>query len=82
MNKNKFVFVIILISGLILGSFIGSTLGNIPYLNWLNYGKVVGLTTPFVLDLSIFTMQFGFTLNFSIAGIIGMVIAIILYKKL
>lgn len=80
-NKNFWVFLIVLISGLVIGGFIGNTLGGISFLSWLNYGKTIGLTSPLVLDLEILKINFGITIRFSLCGIIGMIIAILLYKK-
>ena len=82
MQKGNIVFFLTLISGLIIGGFIGDVLGRVPVLGWLNYGKEIGLTSPFFLDLSFMSLTFGLTLKLTLAGIIGMVIAIILYKKL
>ncbi len=82
MNKNNTTFLITLISGLVIGGFLGDVAAKIPFLTWLNYGKTIGLISPFYLDISFLTLTFGFTLNMTVAGIIGMVIAIILYKKL
>ena len=81
-NKSTLVFILVLITGLVIGGLIGDTLGNIPFLSWLNYGKQIGRNPPLSLDLSFFSMQLGITIKLNIAGILGMVIAIILYKKL
>ena len=78
--KSKLAVSLVLISGLIIGSFIGSLAQNVSFLTWLNYGKTIGLTQPLVLDLSFLYIQFGATISFTIAGILGMVIAGILYK--
>ena len=81
-NKSKIVFILTLISGLIFCSFLGSLTQALPsWVNWLNYGKSIGFTDPFVLDLGFLYLNFGFSLNFTIAGIIGMLISGILYKK-
>ena len=82
MNKSNTVFALTLISGLVIGGFLGDVIARLPFLGWLNYGKTIGLTNPFYLDLSFMTFTLGLTLNLTIAGIIGMVIALILYKKL
>ncbi len=81
-GKNSIVFILVMLSGLILGGFLGDLASAVPALSFLNYGQVVGLTSPFVLDIVIIKLQFGLTLNFSIAGIIGMVISIFIYRKL
>lgn len=82
MKKSSVLFWLILISGLVIGGLIGSLCENVSFLYWLNYGKTIGLTTPFVLDLSFFTLTLGFSFSLTVAGIIGMAIAIIIYKKM
>ena len=51
MKKDNIIFLLMLISGLIIGSYLGSIAVIVPWLDWLNYGKTIGLTQPFVLDL-------------------------------
>jgi hypothetical protein len=82
MKKTNLTFVLVLISGLVIGGLIGDTLGNISFLKWLNYGKQIGLNPPLNLDLSFFTLELGLTIKLNISGIIGMIIATIIYKKI
>lgn len=82
MKKSRITFILILISGFVIGGLLGDTLGNIPMLSWLNYGKQIGLNPPLSLDLSFFTLQLGMTIKLNIAGIIGMLLSIIVYKKI
>ena len=81
-NKNIWVFIIIMAAGLVIGGFIGTIFESIPYCSWLNYGKTFGLDQPVVLNLDIIVLSFSLSLKFSISGIIGMIIAIIVYKKI
>ena len=48
MKKDNVIFLLMLISGLIIGSYLGSIAVIVPWLEWLNYGKTIGLTQPFV----------------------------------
>ncbi len=82
MKKSSLTFILILISGLVIGGLIGDTLGNVSFLSWLKYGKEIGLNPPFSLDLSFFSLQLGFSVKLNIAGIIGMLLSILVYKKL
>lgn len=82
MKKGSIAFTLTMISGLVIGGLIGDTFSKVPFMSWLSYGKQIGLNPPLTLDLSFFTMQLGATIQLNIAGIIGMVIAIIIYKKL
>lgn len=80
MKKDNIIFLLMLISGLIIGSYLGSIAVIVPWLDWLNYGKTIGLTQPFVLDLGFIYLQFALHISFTIAGIIGTVIASIIFK--
>lgn len=82
MNSKNIIFIIVMLSGLVIGGFLGEFAADIPFLSFLSYGKEVGLTSPIALDLIIIKLQIGFTLRFTIAGIIGMIISIFIYRKL
>ena len=81
-SKNGWVLLIMLLSGIVLGGFIGMLTANVSGLSWLNYGQSFGLENPIVLDLGLFSLTFGLTIHISIASILGVVIAIIIYRKL
>ena len=80
-NKNFWVLLIFLLSGLVIGGLIGELAGNVSWLWWLSYGEKFGLDTPFVLNLSILTITFALSIKINIASIIGLAIAIFLYRK-
>ena len=80
--KNGWVLLVMLLSGVVLGSFIGMLTANVSGLNWLNYGQGFGLESPVVLDLGLLVLTFGLKLQISIASILGVVLAIIIYRKL
>lgn len=79
-DKRFWIFLIFLFSGIIVGSLIGELTAGVPYLKWLSYGKSFGLTEPFVLDISILTVSLSFMIQLNIASIIGIVLAVVLYK--
>ena len=81
-TKNGWVLLIMLLSGIVLGGFIGMLTANVSGLSWLNYGQSFGLENPIVLDLGLLILTFGLTIHISIASILGVVIAIIIYRKL
>lgn len=78
MKKGSYLILLIII-GSVIGSIIGKALSNI--LPILNYGEVIGFG-PATLDLNIITFTFGFSANLTFAGILGIIIAIIAYRKL
>lgn len=78
-SNDSLVLLVLLLVGAIFGSLIGSALsGVIPI---LDYGKSIGVD-PFVVDLNVIVLTFGFKLSLNIAGIIGIVTAFIIYRKL
>ncbi|MCM1272154.1 MAG: DUF4321 domain-containing protein [Clostridium sp.] len=81
-NKSKWTFLLILLSGIVLGGFIGYLCRGISWLAWLNFGQTFGLSEPIVLDLGILILTFGLKITINIASIIGIIIGIIIYKVL
>lgn len=80
--KNAWVLCLLILAGIVLGGFLGTFTNDIPYLSWLNYGQTFGFDNPVVLNLGIIILTFGMTIRISIAGIIGMILAIILYRRM
>ena len=81
-SKNKWALFFMVLAGIIAGGFIGSYLGELPYMGWLTLGASFGIDPPFALNLGVIALSFGFNIKFTIAGVIGMAVSIILYKKL
>jgi hypothetical protein len=81
-NKNYWVLLLLVLAGVVLGGFIGELTSNISFLHWLSYGQSFGLQKPLVLDLGILVLTFGLTIKITIAGIIGILLAILIYRLL
>jgi hypothetical protein len=81
-NKNYWVLLLLVLAGVVLGGFIGELASNISFLHWLSYGQSFGLQKPLVLDLGILVLTFGLTIKITIAGIIGILLAILIYRLL
>ena len=81
-EKNFWVLLVFLLAGLVIGGLIGEFANRFGGLWWLSYGQTFGITSPFVLDLSILTITFAFTIKINIASIIGILIAILVYRKI
>ena len=81
-SKNSWVLLIFVLVGLVLGGFLGMLTQNISGLNWLNYGQTFGLDSPIVLNLGILVITFGLNIKITICSIIGMIIAIVIYRFL
>ncbi len=54
---------------------------GVDFLWWLGYGQEFGFTEPLVLNLSIITLTFGAEFKINIASIIGIAIALFIYRK-
>lgn len=80
-DKSIWILILFIFSGLVLGGLIGEITKNINGLWWLGYGQSFGLESPLVLNLSIITLTFALMFKINIASIIGMAIAIFIYKK-
>ena len=79
-RKNSWALFLLLLAGIVLGSFIGHLCRNVSFLSWLNYGNTFGLESPVVLNLGVLILTFGLTIDINIASIIGVIIAIIIYR--
>lgn len=76
---NSIYFILLLLTSIIIGTILGKAFSK--YVPILNYGESIGFG-PATLDLNIFSLTFGFSANLTVAGILGILIAIIAYKKL
>ncbi len=80
-EKNFWILLVFLLSGLVVGGLLGILAEKVPWLWWLAYGESFGITTPVALDLSVLKITFSFMIKINIASIIGMAISIWLYRK-
>ena len=80
--KNKWSLLLLVLAGIVLGDFIGQLLGGMSAFHWLNFGQTFGLTNPVILDLGILTITFALTIKITIGGILGIIIAILIYRLL
>lgn len=76
MRKNTWACFLMILAGIVLGGFIGSLFPD----SWLNFGQTFGLVNPIIFDIGILTLTFGLTMKITMASIIGVVIAIIVYR--
>lgn len=81
-DKSFWILLIFILSGLVIGGLLGDLASSVNGLWWLSFGQEFGLKSPFVLDLSILSITFAFSIKINIASIIGMAIAIFIYRKI
>lgn len=81
-GKNTWALFLLLLAGIVLGSFIAQLTSGVPGLSWLSFGKTFGLDSPITLNLGVLILTFGLKIKFTIASIIGIIIAAIIYRLL
>ncbi|MDE6214584.1 MAG: DUF4321 domain-containing protein [Lachnospiraceae bacterium] len=76
MRKNNWTCFLLILAGIVIGGFVGSLFPS----TWLNYGQSFGLSQPMILDLGILSITFGLSIKITIASILGIALAIIIYR--
>lgn len=80
-DKNIWVLLIFILAGLVVGGLLGELASRVGFLWWLSYGNSFGLAEPLVLDLNIIKITFALTIKVNIASIIGILLSILIYRK-
>jgi len=81
-DKNIWILMIFLLSGLVVGGLLGEIASKVDWLWWLSYGESFGISSPIELDLSVIAISFGVMFKINIASIIGMALAMFIYRKI
>lgn len=76
MRKNNWACFLLILAGIVIGGFIGSLFPS----TWLNYGQSFGLSQPLALDLGILSITFALSIKITIASVLGIALAIIIYR--
>lgn len=80
MRKNCWVLLLLMLAGIVLGGFIGTMTEGITWLSWLNFGQSFGLDSPLIVNFGILVITFGLSIKITMASIIGVIIALIVYR--
>ena len=81
-RKNFWILLIMLLAGIVLGGFMGQLANGISWLSWLNFGQSFGLDSPLVINFGILVITLGLTIKITMASIIGIGIALIIYRMI
>lgn len=81
-DKNIWILIVFILAGLVIGGLLGELASKVDFLWWLSYGEEFGLSSPIALDLNIVKLTFGLQFRINISSIIGMAIAIFIYRKI
>lgn len=81
-DKSVWILIVFILSGLVIGGLLGELASKVDWLWWLSYSQSFGLENPIVLDLSVVKITFALMFKISISSIIGMGLAIFIYRKI
>jgi hypothetical protein len=80
------VLLVILILGALIGSVLGEVIGTLAPGGLLEavFSKGInpGIAPPAVLDLKVLTLTLGLTIKINLASLLGIVLALLIYRKL
>ena len=80
-EKNIWILILFVLCGIVVGGLLGDLASKVDFLWWLSYGESFGLSQPIELDLSVIKITFGLMSKINISSIIGMILAIFIYRK-
>ncbi|MDT8715267.1 DUF4321 domain-containing protein [Clostridium sp. 19966] len=80
-SKSSAFFIFVVLLGAIAGELIGNLFGHNSTLNFLSHVYTIGTTSPIDINLIILEITFGIKFTLNIMSIIGIIVAIIFYKR-
>ena len=80
-EKGTLVLIIFILCGLVIGGLIGELTRGVSWLSWLSYGQQFGVPSPIVLNLGVVEITFGILFKINISSIVGLIIAVFIYRK-
>lgn len=81
MKSKSLIYIIMFLSGIVVGSLVGKIAAGIDFLNWLNYGIMFGTKSPVSINFGVLSFDFGLSVNLTISCIIFIFIAMIIARK-
>lgn len=81
-KNNIWVLVLCMLCGLTVGYFIGSLCSQITYLEWMNYAGTFGFDQPIQLNLGVLWFSVQIKCHITLASIAGLLLGVLLYKKI
>lgn len=83
-KKNVFLLIFLIAAAVVLGGLVSSLTKDVSWLNWLTYGQTIGIDTanPFVLNLVIVKLSFGFEFTVNVLQILLVGGALLIYRRI
>ncbi|MDD3173679.1 MAG: DUF4321 domain-containing protein [Herbinix sp.] len=87
LGKNYWALFLLILLGIVVGSFIGHLTKEVQFLKWLNYGINFAIgdskeNNVVTLNLAVIIINFGLRIKITIGSVIGAIAAVFIYKKL
>ena len=76
------VLVLILIAGAVLGSVFADAVGQFTYLAPLGHSISIGIDPAMRIDLRVITVTLGFTVRLNLGIVLGIIVAIYVFRML
>jgi len=86
-GKNQWALFLLLLLGIVAGSFLGYLTRGIKFLEWLDKGIYFSIgdsdtTSVVTLNLGALIINFGLKLKITMGSVIGAIASVIIYRKL
>ena len=81
-DKSMWILIVFIFAGIVIGGLIGDLASKSTGLWWLAYGQEFGLNQPLSVDLSIIKFSFSLMIKLNISSILGMILAVFIYRKI
>ena len=81
--KNGWLLLLFIMIVIVIGGLISEVTAGVSGLSWLSYGNTFGINSngnPLVLDLGILVITFALQIKITVASIIGVIAAIVIYR--
>jgi hypothetical protein len=86
LGKNNWALFLLVLLGIVAGSFLGHLTKGVNFLSWLNYGFDFSIgdsdSKTVVLNLAIIVIRFGIRIKVTVGSVIGAIASVFIYKKL
>ena len=81
MRSKGLIYFIMMLAGIVVGSFVGEITQSISFLRWLSYGISFGTNGPLSLNIGVLALDFGLSINLTISTIVFIFISLIIARK-
>lgn len=81
MRSKTLFFILMLLSGIVIGTLVGNVTSGVEFLSWLSYGIDFGTKAPVTLELGVLSFTFGISVKLTVSCIIFIIISMLVGRK-